>query len=149
MMSKASRKGEGGDDDEPPSSSSQGKQQKQQRQGEEKYDDADYEPEPEEKISIVKTVAGICLLGLVLAALGATVTELWPSHMAPQSIMSHAHDAFQADPDVSLFCYLKVKIINSCRHPEDTNPRPLPRLLLLSLLSLSRVCLLLYLLYCT
>lgn len=94
MMSKARRQGEGGD--EGASSSKDG-----QQRGEEQYDDADYEPEPEEKVSIVKTVAGVCLLGLVLAALGATVTELWPSHMAPQSIMSHAHDAFQADPDVS------------------------------------------------
>eukprot|EP00752_Nemacystus_decipiens_P008901 g7946.t1 len=94
MMSKASREGGG---DEGASSS----KDKQKRGGEEQYDDADYEPEPEEKISIVKTVAGVCLLGLVLAALGATVTELWPSHMAPQSIMSHAHDAFQADPDTA------------------------------------------------
>lgn len=91
-MSKASRKG-GGDGGK--------SKDEQKRGGEEQYDDADYEPEPEEKISIVKTVAGACLFGLVLAALGATVAELWPSHMAPQSIMSHAHDAFQADPDVS------------------------------------------------
>ena len=98
MMSKARREGEG---DEGQASSSSSSKDEQNRGGEEQYDDADYEPEPEEKISIVKTVAGVCLLGLVLAALGATVTELWPSHMAPQSIMSHAHDAFQADPDVS------------------------------------------------
>ncbi|CAB1097570.1 unnamed protein product [Ectocarpus sp. CCAP 1310/34] len=92
MMSKASRKGD----------DSKGEQQQQKQQGEEQqYEDADYEPEPEEKISIVKTVAGLCVLGLVLAALGATVTELWPSHMAPQSIMSHAHDVFQADPDTA------------------------------------------------
>ena len=93
MMSKASRGGGEGDEGS--------SKDEQKRGGEEQYDDADYEPEPEEKISIVKTVAGVCLLGLVVAALGATVTELWPSHMAPQSIMSHAHDAFQADPDVS------------------------------------------------
>lgn len=98
-MSKASPKGEGGGDD----SSSKDGQQQQQR--EDQYDDADYEPEPEEKVSVVKTVAGLCLLGLVLSALGATVSELWPSHMAPQSIMSHAHDVFQADPDVSYCCF--------------------------------------------
>ncbi|CAM9710075.1 unnamed protein product [Hapterophycus canaliculatus] len=97
MMSKANPKGEGGDE----SSSSSSKDGQQQQQREEQYDDADYEPEPEEKVSVVKTVAGLCLLGLVLAALGATVTELWPSHMAPQSIMSHAHDVFQADPDTA------------------------------------------------
>lgn len=100
MMSKAGPKGDGGGDGS--GSSSKDEQQQQQQQREDQYDDADYEPEPEEKVSIVKTVAGLCLLGLVLAALGATVTELWPSHMAPQSIMSHAHDVFQADPDVSL-----------------------------------------------
>ena len=71
-------------------------------QEEDEYDDADYEPEPdEERIGPVKMVAGMCLLGLVGAAITATVTELMPSHMAPQSMMSRAHDAFQSDPDVS------------------------------------------------
>lgn len=65
------------------------------------YDDADYEPEPEgERIGPLKLLAGGCLLLFVVAAIGATVTELMPTHMAPQSIMSRAHDVFQADPDV-------------------------------------------------
>lgn len=69
-----------------------------QQKGEGEYDE-DYEPE-EERIHPLKMVAGLCLLGLVVAAIGATVTELMPTHMAPQSIMSRAHDVFQADPDV-------------------------------------------------
>ena len=62
-------------------------------------DEVDYEAE--EKISPVRLVAFLLIAGLAVAAIGATVSELMPTHMAPQSIMSRAHDAFQADPDVS------------------------------------------------
>lgn len=85
-----------------------------QQQQEDEYDDADYEPEPEERVGPVKMVMGLCLLGLVVAAMAATLTELWPSHMAPQSIMSRAHDAFQADPDVSAAAYRRPKNTLSC-----------------------------------
>lgn len=67
------------------------------------YDEAEYDPEPEEKISPVRLVAFLLIAGLAVAAIGATVMELMPTHMAPQSIMSRAHDAFQADPDVSFW----------------------------------------------
>lgn len=144
MMSKARREGEG--DEGRASSSSSSSKDEQKRGGEEQYDDADYEPEPEEKISIVKTVAGVCLLGLVLAALGATVTELWPSHMAPQSIMSHAHDAFQADPDVSgspgdhhTRGAILVRIPTRRKHRRQHAPPPPPPTVLVCLYSRSIV----------
>lgn len=75
------------------------------------YDEAEYEPEPEEKISPVRLMAFLLIAGLAVAAIGATVMELMPTHMAPQSIMSRAHDAFQADPDVSFWLKRKEILI--------------------------------------
>lgn len=97
-MSKAAPRGEGGQGGREGGAGAGGKRE---QEGEGEYDDAEYEPE-EEKIGVVKMVGGLLLLGLVVAAIGATAMELMPTHMAPQSIMSRAHDVFQADPDVSL-----------------------------------------------
>lgn len=66
-------------------------------EGEGEYDDADQPPPLKPLHMAFWTV----VVGTALVAIGATVTELWPTHMAPQSIMSRAHDVFQADPDVS------------------------------------------------
>lgn len=95
----AKRESEGTSDE------SAGNRTEDQERGEGKDAEQEEPLEEEEKLGaggVMQLIGFGMLLGLVGVCGYYIVAELLPSKMSPNTVMSNAHEAFLADPDVSL-----------------------------------------------
>lgn len=53
-------------------------------------------------MGVFQLILMLCILALVAVAAFYITLELFPSRMAPNTVMNRAHGALMADPDVSL-----------------------------------------------